>query len=80
MCICVDVLGMMMMMMKNLNQLVQVAFLFLQGHPHQVQGTIGLIFLVETVERTNLKKKQKQQKRAFDRLKNLDAEIFQGCH
>ena len=65
----------MMMMMKNLNQLVQVAFLFLLGHPHQVQGTIGLILLVETVERTNLKKK-----RAFDRLKNLDAKIFQGCH
>ena len=75
--ICVDVSGM-MMMMKNLNQLVQVAFLFLLGHPHQVQGTIGLILLVETVERTNLKKKTK--KRAFDRLKNLDAEIFQGCH
>ena len=75
--ICVDVSGM-MMMMKNLNQLVQVAFLFLLGHPHQVQGTIGLILLVETVERTNLKKKTK--KRAFDRLKNLDVEIFQGCH
>lgn len=75
--ICVDVSGM-MMMMKNLNQLVQVAFLFLLGHLHQVQGTIGLFLLVETVERTNLKKKTK--KRAFDRLKNLDAEIFQGCH
>ena len=75
--ICVDVSGM-MMMMKNLNQLVQVAFLFLLGHPHQVQGTIGLFLLVETVERTNLK--QKTKKRAFDRLKNLDAEIFQGCH
>ena len=77
--ICVDVSGMMMMMMKNLNQLVQVAFLFLLGHPHQVQGTIGLILLVETVERTNLKK-NKNKKRAFDRLKNLDAKIFQGCH
>lgn len=71
---------MMMMMMKNLNQLVQVAFLFLLGHPHQVQGTIGLILLVETVERTNLKTKTKTKKRAFYRLKNLDAEIFQGCH
>ena len=30
--------------------------------------------------KNKLKKKQKQQKRAFDRLKNLDAEIFQGCH
>ena len=28
----------------------------------------------------NKLKKTKTKKRAFDRLKNLDAEIFQGCH
>ena len=55
----VDVSGM-MMMMKNLNQLVQVAFLFLLGHPHQVQGTIGLILqrrLKEQIKKKKTKKK-----------------------